>query len=57
MSSGADSWFCAGEGCEWSEGEWQRVARLANPPAPDGRPPLPEAQIQTIEAWIRGLPP
>src|SRR5215510_4282188 len=33
----ADDLFCAPEGCAWGEGEWQRVASLANPgpPPPD----------------------
>ncbi len=30
----ADDWFCEAEGCAWSEGEWARVAALANPGAP-----------------------
>ena len=32
----ADDLFCTSEGCAWKEGEWERVASLANP----GPPPL-----------------
>ena len=33
----ADDLFCTSEGCAWKEGEWERVASLANPgpPPPD----------------------
>ena len=33
----ADDLFCTSEGCAWTEGEWERVASLANPgpPPPD----------------------
>ena len=32
----ADDWFCSSPGCAWSDGEWARVAALANPGTPAG---------------------
>jgi len=31
----ADDWFCGDARCEWTDGEWKRVASLANPPLPE----------------------
>jgi len=46
----ADDWFCAAEGCAWKEGEWARVAALANPgdPPPDSSNALLQDPIAPI---------
>jgi cytochrome c peroxidase len=46
----ADDAFCAGEGCGWEPGAWQRLTTLVNPPPPPPDPTNQWADIPEVAA-------